>query len=54
MIPALSPAMIAQIVLAISEVSKLAELLKAEDLTPEQKEAVKTAVRRANDLWERA
>ena len=50
----MNPALIAQIILAISEATKMAELLAAEDLTPAQKEAVKVAVRRANQLWENA
>ncbi len=50
----MTPAMIAQIVLMISEVSKVALLLKDENLTPEQAAAVKAAVRQANDIWERS
>lgn len=50
----MNPALIAQIILAISEATKLAELLATEDLTQAQKDAVKAAVRRANQLWESA
>lgn len=50
----MNPAMIAQIVLLLSEVSKVAALLKDEDLTPAQAAAVKAAVRQANEIWERS
>ncbi len=49
----MTPAMVAQLLLMIMEVSKVAALLKDEDLTPAQAAAVKDAVRTANDIWER-
>ena len=48
----MNPALIAQIILLVSEVAKIAVLLEDEDLTPEQAAAVKAAVRQANAIWE--